>query len=326
MAIKRKSVLKRPRRRSQKRNISSKKKGLLAAGLALLAIIILMVSVSRNQSSPEKNFFIKTVLNFTGDSQPCQAFHAWDLTLTHDQKIVVSDQIGSRILYFDQNGKFLREITEKKAGSPPFKEISGITSDDKGNVYVVDSWNGLVRGFSPDGKPTIRVELKNVYGPRGVAWDNGAFVVADTGTNRLLKVGTDGSILQIWGKLPSGKNLFDNPMAVEVDASGNFYEADEGNKRIQCLDPQGKFVRGYDMDAAPSKVTVDSKNGLVYASSPEGGFTKVFTVSGKYLGKLVDINQKDQPIKGINGLRVTQDGRLVAALEKEVRILQPIKE
>jgi sugar lactone lactonase YvrE len=326
MAKKKKAPLRRRKRAGGRKKNTMRKNRLFAAGLFILALVVIGVFVSRSKTSPAVNYFVKTVQRFTGENQPCGELHTWDLALTSDGRIVLSDQAASRIVYFDKNGKFIREVGQKQAGPPAFKEISGITSDDGGNAYIVDAWGGMVRGFSPNGKPTVQVELKNVYGPRGVAWVPDAFMVADTGTNRLLKISRDGSNVQVWGKKEGGKSIFDNPMAVCVDASGQVYVADAGNRRIQCLDQKGQSVRQYKMEAPPSRVAVDAKNGLIYATSQEGGFTEVFTVSGKDLGKLTESTQKDQPLKGINGIRVNEQGQLVAAWEKEVKILEPVKQ
>jgi hypothetical protein len=325
MGKKKRGAVKHPRGLKFKKKTALKKNKIFAAGLFILALVVLVVFVSRNKTAPAQNYYVKTAHHFKGDDQPCGEFHAWDLAVTRDGRIVLSDQADSRILYFDRNGKFLREVGQKQAGEPKFKEISGITSDDNGDVYIVDAWGGMLRGFSPQGRPTLRVELKNVYGPRGVACVKDDFVVADTGTNRLLKISRDGNSVQVWGKKEGGKSIFDNPIAVCTDASENIYVADSGNRRIQSLNPQGQPVRQYKMEAPPSRVTVDAKNSLIYATSQEGGFTQVFTVSGKDMGKLMDADQKDQPIKGLNGLRVTEDGLLVAAWTTEVKIFQPVK-
>jgi sugar lactone lactonase YvrE len=326
MGKNKRGVVKHPRRLKSKKKKALKKNKIFAAGLFILALVVLVVFVSWNKTAPVQNYLVKTVHHFNGDDQACGEFHAWDLAVTRDGRIVLSDQADSRILYFDRNGKFLREVGQKQAGPPKFKEISGITSDENGNVYIVDAWGGMLRGFSPQGRPTLQVELKNVYGPRGVACVNDAFVVADTGTSRLLKISRDGNSVVVWGKKEGGKSLFDNPMAVCTDASGNIYVADSGNKRIQCLDSTGQPLRQYKMEAPPSRVTIDSKNALIFATSQEGGFTQVFTVSGKDLGKVMDVDQKDQPLKGLNGLRVTEDGQLVAAWTTEVKIFQPVKQ
>ena len=309
------------RRKSARQKRSRSKAVWLFAAVGFL-VLLELVFFFKNQIAVPKQYPVQIVSSFSGDSQACGAFHPWDITAGKDF-IALSDQPDNRILVFNLQGIFQKQITQKEAGKPDFKEISGITSDADGHVYVIDTWNGLVRGFDLNGHPLVKAYLQGSYGPRGVAWDNGAFLVGDTGTHRVVKLGMDGTTLSAWGKQGSGKVMFDNPTLVAVDAQGFIYVADTDNHRIQCLDPQGHFVRNYEVGVAVGNVAVDSQ-GRVYASTASEDFVKVFDKNGKVLGILGDADKKGDPIKGLKGLAFLPDGDLLATQGSQVLVLHAV--
>jgi len=321
------------RKRSPSAKQKSLKKGRSSKGKKIFAVIAVLglilgaevFSYLKNQLNQPRDFPVQTVLQFAGVNQPCGAFHPWDLVAGADW-ISISDQGNKRVLIFDRQGKFLREITEKQAGKPEFKEISRMTSDPSGNIYVIDTWNGLIRGFDRMGRSVVSVDLNNkgFYGPRGVAWDNGNFAVADTGSHRLVRVSGNGSVLNAWGQRGSGKAQFDNPSAVVVDAQENFYVVDSDNNRVECLDPKGGYLREYKIQEVPYSVALDEKQGLVYVSSLNGKFIKVFKRDGHYIGDLKDVSHKDQGIENIVAMRVLENGDVIAARHDDVLIFHPV--
>jgi DNA-binding beta-propeller fold protein YncE len=79
--------------------------------------------------------------------------------------------------------------------------------------------------------------------PRGVAVDhqNGNLYISDTGHHRIVRLGTDGSIIT-WGTQGSAPGQFNHPCGLSVDANGSIYVADQANHRIQKFDRAGNFV------------------------------------------------------------------------------------
>ena len=81
-----------------------------------------------------------------------------------------------------------------------------------------------------------------------MAWDKaGNIYVADgIGTNnRIAKLDKDGRFITHWGSTGSGQGQFNGVKAIALDAQGNVYAADAGNKRIQVFDGDGKFLREF---------------------------------------------------------------------------------
>jgi hypothetical protein len=80
--------------------------------------------------------------------------------------------------------------------------------------------------------------------PTDVAWDRaGNIYIADGigANNRIAKFDKDGRFLKQWGSTGSEPGQFNGVKALAVDAQGNVYAADAGNKRIQVFDAEGTF-------------------------------------------------------------------------------------
>jgi len=129
------------------------------------------------------------------------------LAIDRKGNLYVADSGNNRVVVLDRNGQFVRSIA-MAAGAAQLKEPWGVAVDDSQNVYVADTWNHRILKFSPQGK-LIR------------QW--GRF--ADTA-----------------GRAVGQAGLFWGPRDIAIDAAGNLYVTDTGNKRIEKFDPDGNFL------------------------------------------------------------------------------------
>jgi len=84
--------------------------------------------------------------------------------------------------------------------------------------------------------------------PRGVAYHPGlhALVVVDSSNHRLQLLDPEThQVRGIWGSFGDGPGQFMTPLGVAVDADGNVYVADTGNRRVQKLDVYGRVQRAF---------------------------------------------------------------------------------
>jgi len=136
----------------------------------------------------------------------------------------------------------------------------GLAVDASGNLYVSDTFYNLIRKIAPDGVVTTFAGARDAgsadgtggtarfFQPRGMAVDAaGNVIVADTSNNAIRKISSSGTVNSLAGKPgnpgradgPAGSAQFDQPRGVSVDAAGNIYVADAGNKTVRKISPSG---------------------------------------------------------------------------------------
>jgi DNA-binding beta-propeller fold protein YncE len=83
--------------------------------------------------------------------------------------------------------------------------------------------------------------------PTDVAWDTAGniFVADGLGNARIAKFDRDGKFVKSWGKRGTATGEFANVRSIAVDAQGNVYAADGGNKRVQVFDNSGNFKTAF---------------------------------------------------------------------------------
>jgi O-glycosyl hydrolase/sugar lactone lactonase YvrE len=184
--------------------------------------------------------------------------------------------------------------------------------DSFGNLYVADTGNSVIRRITPTGVVTTIAGTAGAKGavdgtgaaarfnqPAGIAMDStGVLYVSDTMNQTIRKI-TPGGLVSTWVGLTGvsgisdgdGANaLFNQPMGLTFDFSGNLYVADSGNSSIRVVTPAGNVstlaglssISGL-MDGIgsaawfnlPKDVKFDGANGLYVADCGNAAIRKV---------------------------------------------------
>ena len=82
------------------------------------------------------------------------------------------------------------------------------------------------------------------------------FVADGYGNARIAKFDSQGRFLKSWGARGTGPGQFDTPLSLAIDAHGDVYVADRGNRRIQVFDNDGKFKAQIDGVGAPWAICI----------------------------------------------------------------------
>jgi RHS repeat-associated protein len=186
----------------------------------------------------------------------------------------------------------------------------GLALGADGSLYVADQVGQSIRrigpdgiittvagngpgGFSGDGGPATQAKFAFTSGSIAIARD-GTLYVADTGSQRIRRIGPDGIINTIAGNGTKGFSgdggpatqaaLF-NPDGVALASDGSVYIADTENERIRRVGPDGiittvagngSFCCGSDGGPATGQGTVNGKGAMAVA--PNG--TLYFAIPG----------------------------------------------
>jgi DNA-binding beta-propeller fold protein YncE len=236
---------------------------------------------------------------------------------------------GSRFFQFDKTGKFVREIGQQ---SYALMVAQQVRVDPQDNVWIVDQMSSMLMKFDANGQIALllgrkseseRVPAVPLNAPAGgggggggrgrgglpgagqgsdvfqrptdVAWDAaGNIYVADgLGNARIAKFDKHGKFIKSWGSKGTEPGQFSTVHGIAIDAQGNVYAADAGNKRIQVFDGEGTFKRQITSVGNPSAICITpGGHQYLYTSNsnpPEdidvdGEIYKV-ELDGKILGK-----------------------------------------
>ena len=249
---------------------------------------------------------------------------------------------AAQLLQFGPDGRFIREIGHNLYAWS-FAHSVRIDKDD--NIWVADKGSDMVIKFNLEGRVVMVFGRKLEASDEGteplkhpkpplppvegmfrqvtdMAWDAAGNTYISDGyiNSRIAKADKDGNWLKSWGEPGDKPGQLNTPHSIAVDAQGNVYVADRGNRRIQVFDGEGKFLRQITIDVpappdaraaigpkpntntgtmspgapwtlcitpGPNQVlyTSDAFPGRIYKLSLDGKVLGVFGKAGKQLGQ-----------------------------------------
>jgi hypothetical protein len=177
---------------------------------------------------------------------------------------------AAQLFEFGPDGKYIREIGHNLYA---WSFAHSVRIDKQDDIWVADKGSDLVIEFNPAGRVVMVFGRKQEASDEGtaplkhptpplppvdglfrqvtdMAWDAAGNIYISDGyiNSRIAKFDKDGNWIKSWGEPGSEPGQFNTPHNIAVDANGNIYVADRGNRRIQVFDGDGKFLRAITID------------------------------------------------------------------------------
>ena len=226
-------------------------------------------------------------------------------------RVWIADFGNSRLRVFDRDGGYLGGWGGRGSGEFGFRELCGVAIRGDA-LYVADTWNGRVRGYTLDG--LLRGSAADLYGPRGVAVaPDGRVWVSDTGNHRVLSYDPLLGDRRIVGKKGSGPGELMSPMGIAVSPKGEVFVADTGNKRIQVFAADGSLARilpfpGWGENVEPG-LAIDF-DGTIWASDPGSGSVVSLDPTGRLLSRRAT-DENNRRLENPTGIAIDVKDRIL---------------
>jgi DNA-binding beta-propeller fold protein YncE len=209
----------------------------------------------------------------------------------------VLDTGNNRILRLDSDGRLLETLDPSRDAHLDLQQPMAMATDGA-RLYIANSLASEVLVLGESGGVQMSIALKGQEGDRAprpigiAARSDGSMVVSDAENQRVLFLSSDGTLVKAVGSglRSGGREGFNVPGAITLDAAGNSYIVDTLNGRIVKLSPDGTYLGDYGRlaDTAgslarPKGVAVDGA-GRVFVSDGLQAAIEVFSANGAYLG------------------------------------------
>jgi hypothetical protein len=182
----------------------------------------------------------------------------------------IVDAGSNQVVKFDESGRFQLVLGRKPENinvrpGPGVPASGGLpTGVDGGTVgRGGEGGRGAGRGEGGGGRgggaPGAGIHGDTFNHPSDVTWDRSGNVYIADGigpNNRIAKFTKDGNFVKTWGQTGSAQGQFNGIRGLGIDAAGNLYAADAGNKRIQVFDGEGTFKSQISNVGTPQAICV----------------------------------------------------------------------
>lgn len=134
--------------------------------------------------------------------------------------------------------------SNSSGSSASFHTPEGITADGAGNLYIADGGNNAIRRVTPTGLVTT-------------------FAGSPTGASG-------------YKDTTAAAALFNDPIAVAIDGSGNLFVADNNNNAIRKITPAGVVSTFYSqLNLGPTGLSFDSSGNLIVTAQTLRAILKI---------------------------------------------------
>ncbi len=177
------------------------------------------------------------------------------------------------------------------ATSAALHSPQAVLADNGGSIYIADTGNHRIRRILPSGillgvvgtgnaglnGEAVAVINAQLSAPSGLALEpGGALLIADTGNNRVRRLGTDGFLITLAGAAgagSSGDNVpaytapLNAPRGIVRSAAGDIFVSDSGNRRIRRITPQHLITTVAEGVESPWGLALDANYSLYFTDT-----------------------------------------------------------
>lgn len=207
---------------------------------------------------------------------------------------------------------------EGRGGPPP---EGGRGAEGRGGAQGAAAAGGRL---GPPGPPGSGIPGDSFVRTADVAFDKaGNIYVADgyatgTGNARVAKFDKDGHFIKSWGARGSENGQFNSLRGIALDAQGNVYVADAGNKRIQVFDGDGTFKSQITSVGVPSAMclTTGAHQYLYVSNSNDGesldnGEIYKLELDGRIVGRFGRAGRLPKEFNMVNAIDCRNENELL---------------
>ncbi len=170
------------------------------------------------------------------------------IVVLRDGRVVVCDTHYHRVVWFDAQGQWLKDIGRKGEKSGEFFYPVGICTDPAENLYVCEyGGNDRVQKFTREGEwlagfGSFGTGTGQFQRPSGLTWLAGKIYVTDAVNNRVLIFTDAGAYLGVLGLAGQPALDFNLPYDIAAGRDGALYIIEYGAGRLTKLSPEGRLL------------------------------------------------------------------------------------
>jgi DNA-binding beta-propeller fold protein YncE len=145
---------------------------------------------------------------------------------------------------------------------------------------------------------------------------------------RIAKFDKNGKFVTSWGKRGTGPGEFANVLSIAVDAQGNVYAGDGGNKRVQVFDNNGTFRTAFtNVGNAQALCITKGANQVLYVSNSNpstdidsGGEIYKMKLDGTVIGKFGRAGKLLKEFGTVNAIDCRSENTLYVGEQGNLRV------
>ena len=230
------------------------------------------------------------------------------------------DAGANQVVKFDTNGQ-VALVLGRKPETMPVRPAAPPAGGGPGGGGSGGPGGGGQGGAAANRRPGEGTPGSTFFRPSDVAWDSaGNIYVADGmgANNRIAKFDKEGRFIRQWGATGSQPGEFRGVKALAIDARGNVYAADYGNRRIQVFDADGNVKNQFGNVGTPLAMCITRGATqhlfISHAGDPDGmddaAIFKV-TLDGQVVGRFGSAGKMPKQFGLANSLDCRSDTELL---------------